>query len=298
MTVPEIERMHLRLKTGALIQVSMLLPACRARGLSPEHYHELAAIGSDVGLAFQILDDVLDVEGDPDGARQADWTRPVARQADLTPPSPVSRRRDAVPRSCTSGPHGGWTGSDSATARCRPFWTGCSSAVTEPGLGRAAAGTPSRYRVDFERMTAADRYPLLSRIDAPSDLRRLPAAQLPAVAHELREFLIQTVSQMGGHFAAGLGTVELTVALHYVFDTPDDRLVWDVGHQAYPHKVLTGRREHLQTIKLRGGLAPFPSRAESEYDTFGVGHSSTSISAALGMALAAAQTAARRWSWR
>ena len=143
-------------------------------------------------------------------------------------------------------------------------------------------------------MTAADRYPLLSRIDAPADLRRLSAAQLPTVASELREFLIQTVSQMGGHFAAGLGTVELTVALHYVFDTPQDRLVWDVGHQAYPHKVLTGRRDHLQTIKLRAGLAPFPSRAESEYDTFGVGHSSTSISAALGMALAAAQTGARR----
>src|SRR5262245_13331984 len=125
-------------------------------------------------------------------------------------------------------------------------------------------------------MSDSDRYPLLSRIDTPADLRRLPASDLPAVADELREFLVQTVSQMGGHFAAGLGTVELTVALHYVFDTPHDRLVWDVGHQAYPHKVLTGRRDELQTIKLRGGLAPFPSRRESEYDTFGVGHSSTS----------------------
>jgi 1-deoxy-D-xylulose-5-phosphate synthase len=143
-------------------------------------------------------------------------------------------------------------------------------------------------------MTDAGQYPLLSRINTPADLRRLPASELPAVARELRQFLIQTVSQMGGHFAAGLGTVELTVALHYVFDTPEDRLVWDVGHQAYPHKVLTGRRDRLQTIKLRGGLAPFPSRAESEYDTFGVGHSSTSISAALGMALAAARTGARR----
>ena len=111
----------------------------------------------------------------------------------------------------------------------------------------------------------------------------------PQLADELREFLIQSVSTRGGHFAAGLGTVELTIALHYVFNTPYDRLVWDVGHQAYPHKVLTGRRELLHTIKQDGGLAPFPTRSESEYDTFGVGHSSTSISAALGMAVAAAR---------
>ena len=133
-----------------------------------------------------------------------------------------------------------------------------------------------------------DRYPLLSRLDSPADLRRLPASELERLADELRQFLIHTVSQMGGHFAAGLGTVELTVALHYVYDTPHDRLVWDVGHQAYPHKVLTGRKDELRTIKLKDGLAPFPHRSESEYDTFGVGHSSTSISAALGMALGAA----------
>jgi 1-deoxy-D-xylulose-5-phosphate synthase len=126
----------------------------------------------------------------------------------------------------------------------------------------------------------------LFAIDCPAQLRQLPESDLPAVAAELRQFLIDTVSQMGGHFAAGLGTVELTLALHYVYDTPTDRLVWDVGHQAYPHKVLTGRRDQLATIKLKGGLAPFPSRAESAYDTFGVGHSSTSISAALGMAIA------------
>jgi 1-deoxy-D-xylulose-5-phosphate synthase len=134
-----------------------------------------------------------------------------------------------------------------------------------------------------------DKYPLLTAIALPADLRRLAAAKLPALARELREFLIHSVSTRGGHFAAGLGTVELTIALHYVYDTPRDRLVWDVGHQAYPHKVLTGRREQLHTIKQDGGLAPFPTRAESEYDTFGVGHSSTSISAALGMAVAAAQ---------
>jgi len=117
-------------------------------------------------------------------------------------------------------------------------------------------------------MPSDDPYPLLSKIDSPDDLRRLPQTQLAPLAAELRQYLVQAVSQMGGHFAAGLGTVELTVALHYVYDTPHDRLVWDVGHQAYPHKVLTGRRNRLQTIKLKDGLAPFPSRRESEYDTF------------------------------
>src|ERR1700757_2892058 len=135
-----------------------------------------------------------------------------------------------------------------------------------------------------------DRFPLLAGIDSPAELRRQPATLLPQIAAELRAFLIQSVSTRGGHFAAGLGTVELTIALHYVYDTPNDRRVWDVGHQAYPHKVLTGRRERLHTIKQDGVLAPFPSRAESEYDTFGVGHSSTSISAALGMAVAAARS--------
>ena len=132
-------------------------------------------------------------------------------------------------------------------------------------------------------MDVPDKYPLLTAIARPADLRQLPMSKLPALASELREFLIQTVSTRGGHFAAGLGTVELTIALHYIYDTPHDRLVWDVGHQAYPHKVLTGRREQLHTIKQDGGLAPFPTRTESEFDTFGVGHSSTSISAALGM---------------
>src|SRR5579863_7789715 len=137
-------------------------------------------------------------------------------------------------------------------------------------------------------MTEAQ-FPLLFRIQSPADLRSLTEAELQQVTDELRAYLIKTVSNVGGHFAAGLGVVELTVALHYVFDTPRDRLVWDVGHQAYPHKVLTGRRDKLGTIRKLRGLAPFPRRAESEYDTFGVGHSSTSISAALGMAIAAQQ---------
>jgi len=133
--------------------------------------------------------------------------------------------------------------------------------------------------------------PLLPRIEGPADLRALSREQLPQVAAELREHLVQTLAGIGGHFAANLGTVELTVALHYVFDTPRDRLVWDVGHQAYPHKVLTGRRDRLGTIRRKGGLAPFPTRDESEHDAFGVGHSSTSVSAALGMALALSRSA-------
>jgi 1-deoxy-D-xylulose-5-phosphate synthase len=132
-----------------------------------------------------------------------------------------------------------------------------------------------------------EKFPLLSSVQLPADLRAQPENKLGDFCADLRQFLIRSVATRGGHFAAGLGTVELTVALHYVFDTPNDRLVWDVGHQAYPHKVLTGRRDRLDTIKQSGGLAPFPTRAESEYDTFGVGHSSTSISAALGMAVAA-----------
>jgi 1-deoxy-D-xylulose-5-phosphate synthase len=140
----------------------------------------------------------------------------------------------------------------------------------------------------------SEKYPLLAHIESPEDLRKLREPELGRLAAELREYLIQTVATRGGHFAAGLGTVELTIALHYVFDTPTDRLVWDVGHQAYPHKVLTGRRDQLHTIKQAGGLAPFPDPSESAYDTFGVGHSSTSISAALGMAVAAARLGEKR----
>ena len=132
-----------------------------------------------------------------------------------------------------------------------------------------------------------ERYPLLARIPTPDLLRQLPESELPKVAEELRAYLIETVSQVGGHFGAGLGVVELTVALHYLYETPADRLVWDVGHQCYPHKILTGRAETIHTVKKKGGVAPFPRREESPYDTFGVGHSSTSISAALGMAVAA-----------
>ena len=131
------------------------------------------------------------------------------------------------------------------------------------------------------------RAPLLPGIHSPQDLRRLARADLRAVADEVRAYVLHSVSKTGGHLSSNLGTVELTVALHYVFNTPTDRLVWDVGHQTYPHKILTGRRERMSTLRQLGGLSGFPQRAESEFDTFGTAHSSTSISAALGMAMAA-----------
>jgi 1-deoxy-D-xylulose-5-phosphate synthase len=145
-------------------------------------------------------------------------------------------------------------------------------------------------------MTSEKSYPLLDTIVSPFELRKLSEESLPQVAEEVREFLIDCISGVGGHFASGLGSVELTVALHYLYNTPEDRIVWDVGHQAYPHKILTGRKDKLHTIRQSDGLSPFPKREESDYDTFGVGHSSTSISAALGMAIAAKINKTRRRS--
>ncbi|HSP61872.1 MAG TPA: 1-deoxy-D-xylulose-5-phosphate synthase N-terminal domain-containing protein, partial [Pyrinomonadaceae bacterium] len=137
---------------------------------------------------------------------------------------------------------------------------------------------PSRYNASSMK--------LLEQINSPADLRRLQPDQLPAVADEIRTYILETMSRVGGHTGASLGAVELAVALHYAFDTPRDRLVWDVGHQAYAHKILTGRREQLPTVKQYGGISGFLRRDESEYDTFGAGHASTSLSAALGMAIA------------
>ncbi len=135
---------------------------------------------------------------------------------------------------------------------------------------------------------------LLQTINSPADLRAIPRHQLPALADELRSYLLNSVAKTGGHLSSNLGTVELTVALHYVFNTPHDRIVWDVGHQTYPHKILTGRRDQMQTLRQRQGLSGFPKRDESEYDAFGTAHSSTSISAALGMAIAAQQKGEQR----
>ena len=149
-------------------------------------------------------------------------------------------------------------------------------------------------RAEAHPASRPGRYPLLEQVDSPRDLKQLSQAQLPQLAQQLREFLIDTVSRTGGHLAAGLGVVELTIALHYVFDTPNDRLVWDVGHQAYPHKILTGRRRRMASLRQKGGISGFPRREESPYDAFGTGHSSTSIGAALGMAAAAARQGERR----
>ena len=130
-------------------------------------------------------------------------------------------------------------------------------------------------------------FPILARIESPDDLRALDEDDLPELANELRAFLLQSLSKTGGHLASGLGSVEITIALHYLFDTPNDRLIWDVGHQCYPHKILTGRREQMAGLRQHGGMSGFPKITESQYDHFGAGHSSTSISAALGMAIAA-----------
>ena len=136
-------------------------------------------------------------------------------------------------------------------------------------------------------MAATDnKFPLLQHINSPDDVRALAETELPQLADELRQYVIHSVAQTGGHLSAGLGTVELTLALHYVYNTPNDKLVWDVGHQSYPHKIITGRRDQMSSIRRHGGLSGFPKRSESPYDTFGVGHSSTSISAALGMSMA------------
>src|SRR5579883_709301 len=136
-----------------------------------------------------------------------------------------------------------------------------------------AEGNPSQYKFLFD-------------INSPADLRKLEVKDLPVVCDEVREYMIDVISKIGGHFGAGLGVVELAVALHYVFNTPEDKLIWDVGHQAYPHKILTGRRDQLSTIRQQGGISGFLSRAESEYDVFGAGHASTSLSSALGIATA------------
>ena len=132
--------------------------------------------------------------------------------------------------------------------------------------------------------------PLLDSINLPSDIRSFSMVELENLANEIREFLLYSVGQSGGHLGGGLGVIELTIILHYIFNTPFDNLIWDVGHQAYPHKILTGRKDQMHSIRKKGGLTPFPSRNESEFDAFGVGHSSTSISAMLGMAIASKES--------
>src|SRR5690606_9590531 len=156
-----------------------------------------------------------------------------------------------------------------------------------PDGGENARMTPPLSCTTFP--IDAGRYPRLARIDSPADLRGFDESELRAIADELRAYLIESVGHSGGHFGAGLGVVELTTVLHYLYDTPEDRIVWDVGHQAYPHKILTRRRDMIRPVKKPGGVAPFPNREASGYDTRGVGHSATSHAAALGMAIANAR---------
>ena len=146
-------------------------------------------------------------------------------------------------------------------------------------------------------MDNKEKYPLLASIDSPKDLRALPEKQLPQLCKELRGFIIDSLANNPGHFASSLGSVELTVALHYVFSTPDDKLVWDVGHQAYAHKIITGRRDEFHTLRKKGGIAGFPRPEESEYDAFTAGHASTAISAALGMVRARDVMVYNRAQW-
>src|SRR4051795_7384423 len=156
------------------------------------------------------------------------------------------------------------------------------------------ADLPGEGSAGGKRSYDPKRYELLKTVDDPADLRKLERKQLQQLADELREFVLQSVSQTGGHLSSNLGTVELTIALHYVFHTPEDRLIWDVGHQTYGHKILTGRRAQMKSLRQKGGIAGFPRREESRYDTFGTAHSSTSISAAIGMAVAARQRGEER----
>ena len=253
--------MHRR-KTGALLQASVLMgAACGRTDPLPRLRWPTTATPSAWPSRWWTTSSTS-----PRPRRR--WARPPARTSITTSPPTCRcsawRPRGATPSTCA--------------CRRRPRWR---EAASGPPPG-CCPRWPTRWwsaKVDMNT--------LLSKIQSPADLRRLSRAELQTVATELRQFVLNTVSQTGGHLGSNLGTVELTVALHYVFHTPHDRLVWDVGHQTYPHKVLTGRRDRMHSLRQLGGIGGFPRRDESEYDTFGTAHSSTSISAALGMARAA-----------
>jgi 1-deoxy-D-xylulose-5-phosphate synthase len=241
-------------------------------------WQALSDYGAAIGLAFQVVDDILDCTQD-----SAVLGKTAGKDEDANKPTYVSA-----------------LGLEAANQYAQRLYTEAMQALDRSGLsvGRLAwlAGRggptilkPAPWMVDpvpVPEQPLMSKPSLLENIHSPEDLRKLSRPQLKQLADELRQFLLQSVSRTGGHLSSNLGTVELTIALHAVFNTPQDRLVWDVGHQTYPHKILTGRREAMATLKQLG-ISGFPRRSESEYDTFGTGHSSTSISAALGMAHAA-----------
>ena len=279
--IAELEQMQ-RMKTAALIAASLRLGGLAAAA-SAAQLQILARFGADIGLAFQICDDLLDSPGSSSGAQEPNYCALVGAAS-------ARRRMLDLERSAVAALDGGFEGQQPVarlgSLHGQPHGMKGSDATPPATVAGGASDG------DLPRECPAT--PLLDRIDSPADLRALDASQLPTLASELRAFLLYTVARTGGHFGASLGVVELSVALHYLYDTPEDLLLWDVGHQAYPHKILTGRRERMATLRQRGGLSGFLKRDESPYDHFGAGHSSTSISAALGMALAARQQGSRR----
>jgi transketolase N-terminal domain/subunit len=266
LTLDEITELQ-RNKTGRLIE----WPAEAGAILGRADPGPLAAYARAIGLAFQIADDILDVTGD--SARQA---RRCARM-------PGRERRPSSRSSALTARRTGKGSCRGGLRRPRPLWR----QVADPAGARALHYRPRQVKDGAKpAMSQRPATPLLDKVTSPADLKRLSDAELERLAHELRSETIWSVSQTGGHFGAGLGVVEMTVALHAVFDTPRDKLIWDVSHQCYPHKILTGRRDRMLTIRQKDGLSGFTKRSESPYDPFGAAHSSTSISAALGFALA------------
>ena len=272
--------MH-RMKTGALLKAAVLMGALsgHASSLTECTREALAQYGEAIGLAFQIVDDLLDVEASTAELGKDRGQRCQAKQADLR----FAAWRGGSPRMVVAIARSGTAGS-------RGFRQQCTASARIGRLHRLPK------ELSGKRSIAGRAMELLKDSVCRRICERSIETQLPQLADELRAFVLESVSKTGGHLSSNLGTVELTIALHYVFNTPEDRLVWDVGHQTYPHKILTGRRDHMARLRQRGGMSGFPRRSESEYDTFGTAHSSTSISAALGMAVAARNQGSERHS--
>ena len=266
---PAVTRLQ-ALKTGRLIQFSAEAGAILGRAPQPQR-HLLAAYGRDLGAAFQIADDLLDAEGSTEETGKTAGKDAAAGKATMVAVLGTERARSQAEMLARQ-----------AAGHLDSFGERAGAAAGAGGLRRDTAELNFGARSKMSPVKT----PLLDRVRFPADLRNFSPEQLRQVADELRAETIDAVSVTGGHLGASLGVVELTVAIHAIFDTPHDRLIWDVGHQAYPHKILTGRRDRIRTLRQGGGLSGFTRRAESEYDPFGAAHSSTSISAGLGMAVA------------